>query len=222
MAVNPCSTMAWALRPTDSGVSSALVSVTIALEGPGIGIGSNPVPEAPAQQFVDGNTQGLALDVPQGLLNPAQGGQLDELAIPEGLLVEGVPDQLDPVGVLADEKVFERLQRPDDDGVVALHGGLPHAGQAHVGVELHEDPVGVASGHVEDFQVGDFHGCLSRDCLTGRENSKITASSSARPPQRGSYSLLGERSRSRGSADGPSPDGWCRDNHRRPRSGTPA
>ena len=155
--------MAWARRATRFGGVLVLGLGHYALEGPGIGIGSNPVPEAPAQQLVDGNTQGLALDVPQGLLHPAQGGQLDELAIPEGLLVEGVPDQLDPVGVFANEKVPERLQRPDDDGVVALHGGLPHAGQAHVGVELHEDPVGVASGHVEHFQVGDFHGCLSPD-----------------------------------------------------------
>ena len=128
------------------------------LEGPGIGVGPNPVSQAPSQQLVHGNAQRLALDVPQGLLHPAQGGQLDELPIPEGLLVEGVPDEFDPVGVLADEKVPEGLQRPDQQGIVALHGGLPHAGQTHVGVELHEDPVGVASGHVEHSQIGDFQG----------------------------------------------------------------
>ena len=108
-----------------------------------------------AEEFVDRNAQGLAGQVPQGLLDAAQGAGEDRAAAVEGVPVHGLPVMHDPGRVLADQVGFELGDGLGAGQGAALGDGLAQPDQAFIGVDLEEQPARLDE---EGFHPGDLHG----------------------------------------------------------------
>ena len=87
---------------------------------------------------------------------PLRAHSVTSWPVPEGLLVERIPNVFDLKRVLADEEILYRLERGDDLFVVALYAALADARQPGIGVELDEEPIAVLALCFEDLHVGNF------------------------------------------------------------------
>ena len=76
-----------------------------------MGVDADPVARRAAEQLVDGHAQGLALDVPEGHVDAAQGAGQDRAAAVEGVAVDRLPVVDDLARVLADEVGLDLLDR---------------------------------------------------------------------------------------------------------------
>ena len=112
-----------------------------------------------AEEFVDGDAEGLAFDVPECDLDAGDCGELDNAASDVEVVVEGLPVLLDAVRVFADEEFAEFVDHCGDGE--RSGGGFAPTGDAFVGFDLDEDVVsGLASGRRgggDGGYVGDFH-----------------------------------------------------------------
>ena len=129
-------------------------------------IDPDPIPAAAADQFIDGNPQGFALQVPTGDLDAADGGVQDGTARKPGAVVEETPDVLDPSRVLSQDPVLEIVDRFLHGAVRTDAVGFPDPVQMLVGQDLDEDVVAVPHVHAEGLNVDDLHG-LPRLSETG-------------------------------------------------------
>ena len=98
------------------------------------------VAHPPAQQVVDRHAEGLALDVPQGLVDAGDGAHQDRAAAIKAAAVHGLPQVVDAARVLADQEWrhlvdgrFDRARAPFD------HRFAP-ADDAFVGLDLEQHP----------------------------------------------------------------------------------
>jgi hypothetical protein len=107
---------------------------------PGVGVDSHPVAGRAAQQLVDGDAERLPLDVPQGLVDAAQGRRQDGAAAVERVAVDRLPVVDDAARVLPDQRRRDLLDRGPDGQRAAFDDGLAEADDPRVGVHLEEEP----------------------------------------------------------------------------------
>ena len=103
----------------------------------GVGVELDALAQAATHQLVDRGIQVFSFDVPQGLLDAAEGAGPDGTAAPETALVECLPEFLDAAWVAA-----HQLQLSDGvghGGGMAIGGHFAQAGEAGIGV--HQDEV---------------------------------------------------------------------------------
>ena len=117
-------------------------------------VNADPVPRRTAQQLVYRHAQGLARQVPQRLLHPAERTGQDRAAPVEGVAIHGLPVMDHPGRVLADQIGFQFGHRLGAGLGPALQDRLAESDQALVGVDLEKEPAGLDQ---EGFQLGDFH-----------------------------------------------------------------
>ena len=133
-------------------------SSLICLGRAGVGVDADPVARRAAEQLVDRHAQRLALDVPQGHVDAAQGAGQDRPAAIEGVAVDGLPVMHHLARVLADQVRLDLLDRPSRTVMrPALDDRLAQADDAGVGVDLQEQPARLDQ---EGFQSGDSEGIL--------------------------------------------------------------
>ena len=77
----------------------------------GVGIDADPVARRAAEQLVDRHAEGLALDVPERLVDAAQGAGQDRAAAVESMAVDRLPVVDDRPRVLADQIRLDLLDR---------------------------------------------------------------------------------------------------------------
>ncbi len=118
-------------------------------------VDADAVAHAAAQQLGHRHAQGLALDVPQRLVDAGQRAHVDATAAVEAAAVEHRPVVLDVARVLADEVVGQFLHGGGHGVGTAFEDGLAPAVDAFVGFDLQEAP---ARRHQERGQSGDLHG----------------------------------------------------------------
>ena len=138
-AVKPRATTARADSATDVG---------LAVARPAIGVDAELRAERAAQQVVDGLPGGLARDVPQRLLEAADGAvQLHRAPLAAEVGIRRVGEVLDVERAPADEVPSEGSGvRLDGALAVGLRIAFAPAVQAIVGLDLHEEPVLVRAG----------------------------------------------------------------------------
>ncbi len=114
-----------------------------------------------AQQLVDRQAQGLALDVPAGGVDGGHSGGDDHTAAhaPEGVAVEVLPDLLSVEGIHADDQLGEVLAlAPGGLGALAVgQAGLAPTVDTLVGVDLHGDESTQLISAQVAFDAGNFH-----------------------------------------------------------------
>ena len=78
---------------------------------PAVRVYVDPVEHPAAEKFVDRDAERLALDVPQRLLDPADGGEHDRTAAlsPERVVIHLGPDFLDTERIAADEHALAQI-----------------------------------------------------------------------------------------------------------------
>ena len=67
-----------------------------------------------AEEFVDGDAEGLSFDVPEGDLDAGDGGELDHAAADVEVVVKRLPVLLDASRVFADEQFAELVDHGGD------------------------------------------------------------------------------------------------------------
>ncbi len=77
----------------------------------GVGVDPDPVAGGAAHQLVHRDPEGLALDVPEGLVDPAQGAGEDGAAPVERVAVDGLPVVHHLAGILPDQVGGDLLHR---------------------------------------------------------------------------------------------------------------
>ena len=75
----------------------------------GVGVDADPPPGRAAEQLVDRHAERLALDVPEGHVDAAQGAGQDRAAAVEGVAVDRLPVMDDLARVLADQVRLDLL-----------------------------------------------------------------------------------------------------------------
>src|SRR5690606_700642 len=112
-------------------------------------IDAHVVPHPPPQQFVDRHSKGLALDVPERLLDAGDSAEADGAERPEAEAGHPPYDVLDAGRVLADHEGLQVLDGRADGARLPFERRLAPAMQAGlVGQDLDEDPV--AMDRVDD------------------------------------------------------------------------
>src|SRR5262249_29286417 len=123
------------------------------------------VAQRPPEQLVDGDAEGLGLDVPQGQLDPGDGLGGDAARALAGHAVEV------PVAHLDGPRVGPHQDRPrvaggaDDAVRVAAVRALAVAGDARIGPHRHELPGPPAGVDDEGLDPGDLHGLHAVDVV---------------------------------------------------------
>jgi hypothetical protein len=107
-----------------------------------------------AEQVADRHAQMLALDIPQGLVDPGQGAHVHRATAIEAAAVEHSPDVFDIARVLADQVIGQFFHGGRHGMGAALDDWLTPAGDALVGLDLEEAP---ARRHDISGEFGDFH-----------------------------------------------------------------
>jgi hypothetical protein len=117
-------------------------------------IHANLVAHLTAQQIADRHAKGLALDVPQRLIDAGQRTHVDRAATVEAAAVEHGPDVFDVAWVFADQVVGQFLDGGRHGVGAAFDHRLAPTGHALVGFDLEEAP---ARRNDEGGEFGDFH-----------------------------------------------------------------
>ncbi len=113
-----------------------------------------------AEKFVDGHAEGLALDVPQGLVDAAQRTGKQWPAAVEGMAIDGLPVMSDVTRILADKIRLDLANGGDASSGAAFEDRLAQTDDASVGVDLEEQP---ARSHENGFQARDSQGIAFGD-----------------------------------------------------------
>jgi hypothetical protein len=126
-------------------------------------VGPHIVAHGSAEEFREWQVRDLADDVPEGEVDPGDGGGThDAVAVPEMLAIHHLPEMLDPGRILADEERGKVLDRPDDAAGVPLERRFAPADETGlIGHDLDEDPVPHSRVADEGFDGGDFHAARS-------------------------------------------------------------
>src|SRR5690606_10776879 len=128
-------------------------------------VGLDPVAHQAAEQLVDRHAQGLALNVPQRLVDAGDRAHQDRAAAVEAAAVEHLPQVVDARRVATDQ-VVAQLAHGRLDGVrAALDHRLAPAADAFVGVDAQEQP---AWRGVPRAQACDLHPWWSIHALRKR------------------------------------------------------
>ena len=122
---------------------------------PGPGVHAHAVAYRAAQQLVHRHAQVTALEVPQRLVDAGDGAHQDRAAAVEAGAIEGVPQVLDAVRVLADQVVGKLMDGGLHGGGAALDDRFAPAVAALVGLDLEEQP---ARRHLPGPESCDLHG----------------------------------------------------------------
>src|SRR5262249_48112888 len=117
-----------------------------------MGINADAPARRPAEQLVDWHAEGLALDVPQGHVDAAQGAGEHRAAAVKGMAVDRLPVVYHLPRVLADQVGLALRDGRRPRVGTALDDGFAQADDVGVGVDLQEQP---ARLHQERFQAGD-------------------------------------------------------------------
>ena len=117
-------------------------------------VDADAVAHLAAQQVGDAHAQGLALDVPQRLVDAGQCAHVDAAAAVEAGAVHHGPVVLDLAGVLADEVIGQLIDHGGDGVGAAFEHRLAPAVDALVGFDFEEAP---ARRDDEGGEAGDFH-----------------------------------------------------------------
>ena len=125
------------------------------------GIGPQLLVGLAADELVDGQVQGLALDVPAGGVDGGHGGGDHHPAAhaPEGVAMEVFPDLLRVKGVHADDQLGEVLAlAPGRLGTLAVgQARLTEAADALIGVDFDGDKAAQAAAGQITFHARNFH-----------------------------------------------------------------
>jgi hypothetical protein len=90
----------------------------------------------------------LALDIPQGLIDSAQGRQVGDAAPPEILPVHDLPEVLNPPRILPDQQNRQVLHGPGYRLGFPFQGGLAPSIQSRLAsIHPDEDPISHAGVH---------------------------------------------------------------------------
>ena len=111
--------------------------------GIGVGVDPNLVAGTASEKFVHRNAERLALNVPKGLVDAAQGRGQNRTSAIEGVPVDGLPVVHHPAWVLADEIGFNFFHGLGAGLCPAFGDGFSQADNARVGVNLQEQPTGL-------------------------------------------------------------------------------
>src|ERR1700734_2416807 len=116
-------------------------------------VDTHAIARGAAQQLIDGNSERLALDVPQRLIDAAQGAREDWTAAIEGMTVDGLPMVSDAARILADQVRLDFLDCLAAGERAAFGDGLSKPDNSGVRVDLEEHP---ARLHQKGFEPGHF------------------------------------------------------------------
>ena len=132
-------------------------------------IHTNLVAHLATEQIADRHAQGLALDVPQRLIDTGQCAHVDRAAPVEAAAIEHGPDVFDVAWVFADQVVGQFFNGSRHGVGAAFDHGLAPTGHALVGFDLEEAP---ARRNDEGGQFGDFHFLVSLIRCSARSAKK--------------------------------------------------
>ncbi len=123
-------------------------------------VAHHPIAHAPTQQVVDRHTQRLAADVPQRLVDGRDGRRENALGGEEAAAEELLPDVLDALRGLPDEKRLEVLKRTHDGELAPGQAGLAHARDALIRIDHDEEEVAVPTPDGKCLDIADLHRAL--------------------------------------------------------------
>ena len=116
-------------------------------------VDADPVAGRSAEQLVDRHAERLALDVPQRLVDAAEGAGQNRAAAIERVPVNRLPVVRHAPRILAHQVRLNLLHRFGAGERAAFGDGLAEADDPGVGVDLQEQP---ARLHQEGLQLGDL------------------------------------------------------------------
>ena len=126
------------------------------LEGGGIvadvGVNANAIAGGAAEEFVNGNAEQFAFDVPEGLFDAAERAGEDGAAAIERVAIDGLPMVDNVARIFADQVGFDFGHGGGARFGAAFGDGFAQADDAFVGVNLEKEP---ARFHQERFEFGD-------------------------------------------------------------------
>src|SRR5262249_24929792 len=111
-----------------------------------------------AEQLVDRHTERLTLQIPQGLLNAADGRGNHRPTWVARAVIHEPPEVLDPMGILTDQPLLEVTDGLDGRLVRTDTVRLPRAVQVVVGQNAQEDSILAPNVHEKSLDVSDLHG----------------------------------------------------------------
>src|SRR5690606_36453941 len=116
-------------------------------------VGLHPVTHAAAEKLVHRHAQGLALDVPQRLVDAGDRAHQHPAAAVEAAAVERLPQAVDPRRILADDVLAQLVHRSLDRPRAALDHRLAPSGGAFGGIDHRVPPTwrGVVGGEAGDL-----------------------------------------------------------------------
>jgi hypothetical protein len=129
-----------------------------------VGVGEDAIAYRAAEQLVHRQAGRLALDVPQGEVDGADGGHRDRPASPVRPAVQVLPGVLDPGRVESDEQRVDMVaQVRRDRELTAVDSGVAVPDEAVGGAELEGDVVAARAGD-DDLGGDDLvgHRCAFR------------------------------------------------------------
>ena len=106
-----------------------------------VGVKANAVAAGAAEELIDRHAERLALDVPEGDLDGANGAGQHRAAPPARAAIHRLPQAFDAGGVLADQVARQRLDGAGDGRLLAGHMALTESGDPGVSVDFDEHPV---------------------------------------------------------------------------------
>src|SRR5581483_6937464 len=153
-----------------------------------MGIDAHALAAHAAEQVHHRHAELLAQDIPERHLNAGHRSGTDDArhAVAHHAQQHLLPEKLDARWILAEEDRPEILDRRLDDARPAA--GLAQAGDAFIGLDLHEEPVaptttppaGRCRIHEKGFDVGNSHGLLSLRIWSAHLEWKVVAGLSRR------------------------------------------
>ena len=131
-----------------------------------MGVDAHPLPRRAAEQLVDRHAQRLALDVPQGHVDAAQGAGEHRAAAIEGVAVDRLPVMDHLARVFAHQVRLDFLDGGRDGRRPALDDRLAQPDDPGIGVHLQEQPARLDQ---QGFQLRDPKRVPGRDRGLDRE-----------------------------------------------------
>ena len=130
-------------------------------------IGSDLITDTAAQQFINRNAQNLTLDIPDGLVDAADCGAIDEAALPEAVAVHLLIDHIHISGVFADHAALRQyMDCRFGSQFLTLDAGFAPAIDALIGHDFYKQPVLSFCVNQVCFYFSNFHNkILPENCF---------------------------------------------------------
>lgn len=125
----------------------------------GRGKRGHPVALLPAKKIVNGNAQGLPLDVVQGDVDRGHGRHKHAAAFEILAAVEPLPDEADPHGIETDKDRLEMLERPHHGAFPERQPAFAPAEDARIGFDLEKQLVPTADPSRVSLEARNPHSC---------------------------------------------------------------